>query len=284
MSRCFIKIISTGLTISIISCATLDLTSPYVMKDLMGSISAIVAGESEEAKTIAIRRIALQGSYEILHFVLRKAKISSAKQFVVSLQAYLEDHNATKAVAVFLKGLEDSGVEDARSIIELFHSAVIAIRINYPKIAAEVEKFIEDITSELSTHRGVAEMEAEGVPEEFSSPGKTWQTFILGLEQGTWQLVAKAMIGYVPESVDLTVVEERKEVKRLQEAVDNVKKQFPKIMYSIGKIEEIVEGVKALEIRVNAPRRKEHFWAVFERNKGAWKLVGVVKNISLLKP
>jgi hypothetical protein len=126
-------------------------------------------------------------------------------------------------------------------------------------------------------------MEAEGPPEMFSSPEKTWQTFMAGLQEGNWEPVARALIGYIPESVDLTVVEEREEVRTLKKDIDREKKLFTRVKYGIGKTEEIVAGLKALEVRATTPKGSENFWAVFEEHKNAWKLVGVIKDISLLK-
>ncbi len=283
MHKYIIKLVSIVMLLLLISCATTQMGSSSFLNDLVEIAGYAAAGETEKIGKVVKERVTSEIAYSGLKEVLKKANIAGSDHFVDALRLYIEKKDKPKAIASFLKGLEASGVKEMQDIIKVFHTAAVTVRLASPEVGEEFQKFVDYITQETSSYRGVAEMEAQGPPIEFSSPEKTWKSFIDGISGGNWEPVAKSLVGYVPEGVNLNLAEDREEVKEFKNDIEKERSKIASAEFKVGKTEHIRKDLRAVEISVSAAKGKETFWALFQERKEAWKLVGLVEDIALLK-
>ena len=257
------------------------LTIPSVgQAGLLDDLAGIVSGSGGDITGAALKRLQREAGYKALEAFMKSEGIGGARHFVRAIKAVVEYDDYGEATAAFMAGLDASGAE-LSDVIDLLYGAAIAVRLVDENVASEIISFIRYIRYNYRTVRGEDVVEKE--QPQFKTPEKSWQTFIAGLQNGNWMPVASALVGYQPDVEHLKNAEKLEDTGNLKEEVEKKSAEVKKYTYSVEKTEDILEDLKALEIQAKSKDKTETFWALFKNTGSAWKLVGMMADISILK-
>lgn len=250
--------------------------------DFWTDLGSLLGGQAPDLEKVVLERLQREAGYQLLRHALREAEIGGADYFVDALKFWIEEEDGGKALGAFLMGCEASDVE-VQGMVKFYYKIAIIVRLSNPKVSREIQSFVDYLTPRLAEYRGIAEMENQKVPPEFSNPENTWNTFVNGLKKGKWEPIMKSLIAWYPSDFDFASLEKTESVEWFKDHLQQLKNRYAEITFSIGRRKDIKEGFKALEIKTTSGSEVETFWALFEQRKGAWKFSGVVKDISLLE-